>query len=164
MAEHGPQREPTIAEILSTIRGMLSEDGDRGAGAEPIAPAAAPALSGPQEPPPEDGGAAVEDDGVLDLTEAVQDDGTVVTLEAVRTRAREPRAEMGSTADAFVLLAAAVHSRETQLGDGGRTVEDIVRELLRPMLRTWLDRHLRPIVSRAVEREIARVARRTADE
>jgi len=46
------------------------------------------------------------------------------------------------------------------LGTGGKTIEDLVREMLRPMLKDWLDRNLPPLVERLVEREIARLTRR----
>jgi cell pole-organizing protein PopZ len=43
---------------------------------------------------------------------------------------------------------------------GGRTVEDIARELLRPMLKEWLDQNLPPLVERIVRSEIQRVVGR----
>jgi uncharacterized protein len=39
------------------------------------------------------------------------------------------------------------------------TLEDVVREALRPMLKSWLDEHLPSIVERMVEAEIERVTR-----
>jgi hypothetical protein len=42
----------------------------------------------------------------------------------------------------------------------GRTFEDLVKEMLRPMLKEWLDKNLTSIVERFVEREIVRLARR----
>jgi uncharacterized protein len=47
----------------------------------------------------------------------------------------------------------------TRLG-GDRTIEDITRELLRGMLRQWLDDHLPTLVEGLVREEIERVARR----
>jgi len=44
------------------------------------------------------------------------------------------------------------------LGDIERTLEEIVRETLRPLLQVWLDNHLPGIVERLVREEIARVA------
>lgn len=41
----------------------------------------------------------------------------------------------------------------------GDTVEDLVLETLRPMVKEWLDRNLPEIVERLVEREIKRLAR-----
>jgi cell pole-organizing protein PopZ len=43
---------------------------------------------------------------------------------------------------------------------GGQTIEDLVKEMLRPMLKDWLDNNLPPMVERYVEREIARLTRR----
>jgi hypothetical protein len=45
------------------------------------------------------------------------------------------------------------------LDESGRTLESLVRELLRPMLKTWLDDHLPPIVERLVREEIQRMSR-----
>ena len=42
----------------------------------------------------------------------------------------------------------------------GQTLEGIVRELLRPMLKQWLDDNLPGIVEEKVQEEIERVARR----
>ena len=55
---------------------------------------------------------------------------------------------------AFGALASSVltHSSRT-------TIEDLVREMLRPMLKTWLDDNLPGMVERLVRAEIERVAR-----
>ena len=45
------------------------------------------------------------------------------------------------------------------LGNGAATVEQIVREMLRPMLSDWLDANLPEMVERAVEREVSRIGR-----
>ena len=42
----------------------------------------------------------------------------------------------------------------------GHTVEDLVIEALRPMLKDWLDSNLPPMVERLVQREIARISKR----
>ena len=42
---------------------------------------------------------------------------------------------------------------------GGRTLEEVVSELLRPMLKTWLDENLPEMVERLVRAEIERVSR-----
>ena len=41
----------------------------------------------------------------------------------------------------------------------GNTLEDLVREMLKPMLKDWLDQNLPPIVERMVAKEIARLSR-----
>ena len=56
----------------------------------------------------------------------------------------------------------AVHSTrnalETVLVENVRTLEDLVREMLRPMLRSWLDDNLPTLVERLVLVEIERIA------
>ena len=47
----------------------------------------------------------------------------------------------------------------TVLGQNARTLEDLVKEMLRPMLRSWLDDNLPGLVERLVRAEIERVSR-----
>jgi cell pole-organizing protein PopZ len=47
----------------------------------------------------------------------------------------------------------------TVLVQNARTLEDLVREMLRPMLKSWLDDNLPAIVERLVRSEIERVSR-----
>ena len=48
---------------------------------------------------------------------------------------------------------------QTVLVQNGRTLEDLVREMLRPMLKVWLDDNLPSMVERLVRSEIERVSR-----
>ena len=78
----------------------------------------------------------------------------------------------GATASAFDRLNQVVEERKASpvaeaapapslaLGNGGKTIEDLVKEMLRPMLKDWIDRSLPPMVERLVEREIERLTRR----
>jgi hypothetical protein len=70
-------------------------------------------------------------------------------------------ATSGAAAAAFAQLGALPRERrresELPLGGADRTLEDIVREMLRPLLQTWLDDNLPGIVERLVREEIARV-------
>lgn len=45
------------------------------------------------------------------------------------------------------------------LGNSNLTIETMVREMLRPILKEWLDENLPSVVERMVEKEISRVAR-----
>ena len=58
-----------------------------------------------------------------------------------------------SVSAAFGSLAHAMFTQEP------RTIEDVMKELLRPMVKTWLDDNLPGVVERLVQEEIARVAR-----
>lgn len=75
----------------------------------------------------------------------------------------------GIAASAFDRLSHAVQDSVPQptatdpgpsVGPSGRTLEDIVKEMLRPMLKEWLDKNLPTVVERLVEREIVRLTRR----
>ncbi len=48
---------------------------------------------------------------------------------------------------------------QTVLVQNARTLEDLVREMLRPLLKTWLDDNLPGLVERLVRAEIERVSR-----
>jgi cell pole-organizing protein PopZ len=45
------------------------------------------------------------------------------------------------------------------LGNPSITIEGLVRDMLRPMLKEWLDENLPAVVERMVEKEIARISR-----
>ncbi|MGN0904702.1 MAG: DUF2497 domain-containing protein [Alphaproteobacteria bacterium] len=47
--------------------------------------------------------------------------------------------------------------RQASVGNGALTLEAMVRALLRPLLKEWLDRNLPDVVERVVKKEVARV-------
>ncbi len=72
--------------------------------------------------------------------------------------APETAAATASSVDG--LLRTLTASRSTQVHLGGPTIEDLVREEVRPLLKDWLDKHLPPLVERLVRIEIERVVGR----
>ena len=171
-------QEPTMEEILASIRRIISEDdvpADEGAPAEAEPePAPVEAAAPVFEPEPED-----EDDGVLELAERVETLGDLDVY--TPTVSEEPAASphvvpepeyvpepppvsaneglvgaiaASAAASAFGQLSAAI-----QMPADGRTLEDVVRELLRPLLKQWLDSNLPQIVQATVDREVERIAR-----
>lgn len=75
--------------------------------------------------------------------------------------AREPRADeriMSPATDAMVSSAFG-NLANMMLSKNARTLEDLVQEMLRPMLREWLDDNLPATVERMVRQEIERVTR-----
>lgn len=50
--------------------------------------------------------------------------------------------------------------RSAAVTRGGLTIEDLVREEVRPVLKEWLDAHLPPLVERMVRAELERVVGR----
>jgi hypothetical protein len=66
-----------------------------------------------------------------------------------------------AAATAFGRLASVPRARREPPPVAGRPLDDIVRELLRPLLQTWLDENLPDIVERLVQAEIARISARS---
>jgi cell pole-organizing protein PopZ len=179
------QAEPSMEEILASIRRIISEDTDAGKGqaAAPAAPApepAAPAAAAPPPPAPPKPQAAPPPppNEVLELTEMVGDDGNVTDVAETKPSAPPPPpkpaadeddklvSSQAATAAAGALAGLAAASRKPEssgnlmgLGNGGMTLEEIVRSEMRPILKAWLDDHLPPLVERLVQREIKRITR-----
>lgn len=153
-----------MEEILASIRRIISE--------EEQAPSAAPVLDLTQTDEPAPAMAAppppVEDDIVFEAVEQAVAQEVTPVPEAVTT-APQPRAvAIEPTAD--VILSTPVASQAAgslarlagtlRISDApGQTVEGVVRELLKPMLKDWLDRNLAGIVEARVEAELERIAR-----
>ena len=78
---------------------------------------------------------AGEDDDILDLVDMVDEQGNVIHLDRVREAAK----------------------------DGPASNEQVL-ETLRPMLQTWLDTHMPPMVERVVRRELERASDRSESE
>lgn len=170
-------QEPTMEEILASIRRIISEDD---APAEPAAEAAPePELEAEPEPEPE----PVEED-VLELTDPIAPEPepepelppleSVGDIDVYSPPPPEPEpapappifdrddvAEklVGDTAASAAASAFGSLSSALLMPKDGRTLEDVVRELLRPLLKEWLDQNLPRIVETKVEEEVQRIAR-----
>ena len=163
MSDIRRQDEPSMEEILASIRRIIAEDGEEKS-AEPAPPAA-------------------EEEEVLELTEMVQDEPSPPPQAAEPDPEPEP-VPMRPAAPAFAPrataadddrlvsqpVAAASVAALSQLaalsqrpglgiGNGQLTIEEMVRDLLRPMLRDWLDANLPGMVERLVKEEIGRMVR-----
>ena len=65
---------------------------------------------------------------------------------------------MAATSSALgELVRTLVANRSTPVTRSGTTIEDLVRDEIRPVLKAWLDQHLPPMVERMVRIEIERV-------
>lgn len=72
---------------------------------------------------------------------------------------RDPQPQLLSRETSAVVDSAFNTLAQTVLVQNARTLEDLVREMLRPMLKGWLDENLPGMVERLVRAEIERVAR-----
>jgi cell pole-organizing protein PopZ len=158
MAEQTAEQEPTMEEILASIRRIISED------EEPAEPPPQPraesksrrgreaeeAIAPParvKEPEPVYEEVELEEPEFMrtDLS-ALDEDGLV----------SEPVANAAAVAFGELVGQMLVSSRSTE----GKTLEDIVREMMKPMIRQWLDANLRSIVEATVASEVRKIAAR----
>lgn len=72
-------------------------------------------------------------------------------------------AEASAAAMASLVRAVEGDDGASPVSDGGKTVEQLVREVLRPLLKDWLDQNLPPMVERIVRQEIRKIVRRAED-
>lgn len=173
MSDIRRQDEPSMEEILASIRRIIAEDNKEGGTPN----------------------AAAEQD-ILELTDRVEADGSVVSLATrmtPRAETREPPpiavapyepapkaasepelpvakpapeaspdSVISADAAAASIAALSALTRETAQGatmSGDRSLEETTRELLKPLLKAWLDTNLPPLIERIVREEIARLAR-----
>lgn len=176
-----------MEEILASIRRIISDDPAAAAPADAPAPAVPAPVEAPADvmmPTP----AVSAPDDVMDLTPDMRVDAPPpepaytpppepAYTPAAQTYAEpEPMSAMNYSSEPVApseplmsprteAMAAAALGNLTGLLSSSTKVENnsleaIVREMLRPMLRDWMDRNLPTLVERLVEQEIERLARR----
>jgi hypothetical protein len=74
-------------------------------------------------------------------------------------QAAPPQPQMLSHSTVAAVESAFNSLAHTVLSNNARTLEDLVKEMLRPMLKSWLDDNLPQLVERIVKAEIERVSR-----
>ena len=172
MSEANAQ-EPSMEEILASIRRIISDDGDEpaptsGAASQAFAPEDddvlelnVPAMAS-QAPPIQTLAPEPEDDDLETFSFDLDDDlesAPEPTAAPIAQSVPEPSLvntlAQAAAASAFDRLAQTV-----AMPLDTRTLEDVVRELLRPLLKAWLDENLLPIVQAKVDEEVERIARR----
>ncbi|WP_332658965.1 DUF2497 domain-containing protein [Brevundimonas sp.] len=203
MTDQTAAQEPTMEEILASIRRIISEDdapaetATAAAAPEPEAGAeAAPSPALMDETPSMQEPEAAEED-VLELTEAYEPP-VAETIGDLDVSAAQPEPEpepfpvsesvyaepvatgspdhpaaaasydplvgdsaAASAASAFAGFASTLKKPEPAdiQFPSGPTIDEMVRGLLRPMLKEWLDANLPTIVEAQVRKEVERIAR-----
>lgn len=139
--------EPSMEEILSSIKRIIAEEGDAATGARARRVREAPLQDSSSFADEQD-----VDHAVLELREAV------AATEAPSAEATpEPilsQQAVEATRQPLEALSRIVVKPEVA---GSDTLEGLVRALLKPMLRDWLDANLPQIVEAMVAREISRI-------
>ena len=148
------EREPSMDEILTSIRRIVSEDGPAG---DPLTPDAADDEHSVESPPGPPAGDATG--------ETPPPPAAGESAEAPAPREPAPPSPSAPSPEPLVSArteAASVGALASlpAAEEGGKTVEQIAAGMLRPMLRDWLDAHLPDIVETAVRAEIRRLSGR----
>jgi cell pole-organizing protein PopZ len=203
MADVKTEQEPSIEEILESIRQIISEDGEDEA--KPVidtsidfVPAAPPPVTPSNlsltpekksEPPavpltltPQQQPADKPFEAPLDLTDKIVPVTPVVaappppppasvSIEMMdspmtdkdKSSLISAEAATSATDQLAKLLATnvAVEAEKT-VAPGKVTLEDMTRDLMRPLIKTWLDQNLPGIVEKIVQKEVEKLSRRVS--
>jgi uncharacterized protein len=200
MSAADAQAEPTMEEILASIRRIISEDDAAPAATaapaaeedfgddvleltEPVAEipetvspdfdfdALPTEYEAPVEPEPTYDGIVVEDrwadpePEIVPVREPYQPPPPMASEPVMPFQAPEP--DYGLVSEPVAAETSQVFSKLSpsnvfpEIFASGNTVEALVVEMLKPMLKEWLDANLPRIVEDKVESEVARIARRS---
>ena len=166
-----------MEEILASIRRIISEDDapadEAAAEPEPEADAFAAA-----EAEPAVGHEAEEEEDVLELTQPFEPAAGTISIgdidayepepEAAPAPAPRPAAKAPSAPSAGLVSKSTESAAASAFGSltsnllvpkSDRTLEDVTRDLLRPLLQAWLDENLPSIVEEQVRLEVERISR-----
>ena len=173
--------EPSMEEILASIRKIISEDQQ-----EDSIEKSNSVKEEENSPETDPDSEEFNPDDVLELTEEVEDPsatgvgGTSDTFPSSRNSNEEllkvsasfdDMSERGddlvdvqsvrAATSSLSFLASAVTKAKASLpmGNGNQTIEDLMKEVMRPMVKDWLDKNLPDLVERLVKTEIKRITR-----
>ena len=133
------RNEPSMDEILSSIKRIIADDDRNRPATKPVAKSAVPDIA---------------QDEVLELTDTDHNTGIGdVLLDDNKAQSLRHSFSALQTLSEPGAAPQIVRSGETSL-------EGLTRDLLRPMLKDWLDTHLPTIVEAMVEREITRITKK----
>jgi len=191
MPETKPEQDASIEEILKSIRQIINEDEDAPAdtGGADLRPKPE-TIDKPRslDPIPEEMGTG----GVLDLTEKVEDlseatdmqgedlmnpdydpdppplidlqDAPPMNIDDQESLLSDRTADAAAAEMAKLLSTNVAVERDEPARIGRLTLEDMARDLMRPLIKTWLDENLPRVIEKVVTREMEKLARRARDE
>lgn len=185
MTVENAQREPTMEEILASIRRIISEDEPQGGDVLELQEEPSPEVAPEPEVKPLRAGDIDffdnEENDALEIGEEPEPAAPPppaappVFAQSPPERAPAPpefypppqapsaamRHDDALVSDPSASRAAGALGRlmGTMMVSSGVTLDDVVRELLKPMLRDWLDANLPTLVEAEVQKEIERIRR-----
>jgi cell pole-organizing protein PopZ len=134
-------REPSMEDILASIKKVIAEEKELRTSERPVG-------SIEDEPLPEE---SASDEDVLELDQPLapaMDLGPPLVDEHAAGKSRLALEELQTVA------------ANVPTGPAVNPLEEIIRGMLRPMLKQWLDEHLPQMVDEHVKREISRITGR----
>ena len=140
------QGEPSVEDILSSIKKVIARDVAPKADST-AAPARAPRV--------------VEEEDVLELAHADRFEEDLAEDDAPALMGVDARDSLRESLAALAMMATPRAAPQI-VRSGETSMEDLVRDALRPALAEWLDKNLPPMVERMVGEEIARIVGKKA--
>jgi uncharacterized protein len=158
--------EPSMEDILASIKKIIADDTDR-----KLSPARARSEPVKDLPPLPQSFSPKAVNELGEVIEPQQEDVLELNVEAEAPELDSAPAAPVVSSDPIISSAAAEASRSalsslsrmTVKPDvaGSDSLEGLVREMLKPMLKDWLDAHLPEVVERIVAQEVARISGRS---
>jgi len=177
MTESNPQKEPSMEEILASIRRIISEEdkpdiksnGELSssrtltAETEDILELTEVFEGDATTQPPATDKEIVGEDELLELTKIVEDEELASISPELTPNEMEGLLESETVASfnhTLSDLVAVVDRKQAkgELGDESLRIEAMVKEVLRPMVKEWLDNNLPELTQRLVRKEIERIS------
>ena len=143
--------EPSVEEILQSIKKVIARESEGAAAVMDVEPASREEAEEVLE---------LDEGAMIALSDEEGTQGRYVEEEDDTRRPLTAAEKSSAIAENFAALAMlSKPGREPQIVRAGETsLEGLVREMLRPMLAKWLDDNLPPMVEELVKAEIARIA------
>ncbi len=148
--------EPTMEEILASIKKIIAEDGETAVSERDVRPRRSRPEPPVADPIPEPSAS----DDVLELTDQCEPESAHnEAVEAEDDAAAIASSETVRASQAALAALSAIANPVSQVGnsDTAHPLEGLVREMLRPLLKEWLDENLPTLVEEMVAREIAKI-------
>ena len=137
-------RDPSMEDILASIKRVIAEEKEIRAAAPPPPPSLDP------EP----------DDDILELDQSMAAPSIDVDIPPIDLGPPLMEEDVADVSRQHLDVLASVAAAAPPPGPAANPLEELVREMLRPILKQWLDDHLPKVVDDHVKREITRITGR----
>ena len=133
-------REPSMEDILASIKRVIAEEKEIRAAAPPPAPAA--------------------EEDILELDQSMAAPSIDVDIPPIDLGPPLMEEGQADVSRQHLDILASVAAAAPPPAPAANPLEELVREMLRPILKQWLDDHLPKVVDEHVKREITRITGR----